>query len=294
MTIMEALNWGREQLKKTETEKHFGKSNTMLDAQVLLAFCINKPTAFLFTHFDDPISDGSLQKFQDLINQRSKHEPVAYLTGEKEFYNRAFKVNPSVLIPRPDTEAMIEIIKEIARPESVILDIGTGSGAIAVTLAAELSLPLVAIDISEAALEVARSNAERHKVEYLISFLNGNLLEPFFESNVKVSNDKHAIICANLPYIRIANWQYLDPDVKDFEPRSALIGGVDGLEFYRELMRQIHEHRNIFPIETDVILEIDPSQELGAPSMIREYFPNAQIKIERDLSGKSRVVVVRI
>ncbi|MFH1631421.1 MAG: peptide chain release factor N(5)-glutamine methyltransferase [bacterium] len=294
MTIMQALNWGREQLKATENEKHFGKSNTMLDAQVLLACCINKPTAYLFTHFDDPVYDPVLEQFQDFIRRRAAHEPIAYIVGEKEFYSRDFKVTSDVLIPRPETEIMIDIAKESVRPDSMIIDVGTGSGAIAVTLAAETGLPLVAADISEGALEVARQNAARHGVEHLISFMQGNLLEPFFERNVKISQEQHALICANLPYIRIARWQFLDPDVRDFEPKNALIGGVDGLEFYRDLMRQIRENRDVFPAEVHILIEIDPSQELSAPAMVREYFPSAETEVARDLAGLPRIVIVKL
>ncbi len=295
MTILEALHWAQDQIKSTAGEKIDAKPNPMLDAQILLAHSLGKSTAYLFGHFDDPLNAHVIDKFQRLVNQRVRHEPVAYITGRKAFYGRDFFVNPLVLIPRPETELMIEIALQLIDPESLTIDVGTGSGTIAVTLAAESQQPILATEIAASTLDVARTNARDHGVDHLVSFLHGNLLDPILATNLDASRTSpRAIICANLPYIRIARWPLLDPDVRDFEPKGALVGGVDGLDVYDELLQQIQTHRGQFPTELALLIEIDPSQELSAPALIREHFPSALIETKKDLSGKVRLVVARI
>lgn len=293
MKIVEALNWGQEQLKQTSHEKHDIDPNPMVDAQILLAACLKKPTAFLFSHFEDVLPEAVIDQYQRYIERRKRHEPVAYILQKKAFYGRDFHVNPSVLTPRPETEQMIELAKERAQDDSTLIDIGTGSGAIAVTLAAELDQPVVAIDIDPQTLAVAQHNASQHNVDHLISFLHGSLLEPIVEKNINESGRAHAMILANLPYLKINQWMAADPDIR-YEPKHALVAGVDGLDEYDALLQQLQKERGRFPASLDVFFEIDPSQELTLPALVREYFPNAQIEGLYDLAGHARIVMIAI
>lgn len=295
MTILEAMNWGRARLRDSLAEKVSADlHNPMLDAQVLLSHCLKKPTAYLFAHFEDELPAEIADRYQNLIERRAHHEPVAYIIGKKDFYNRTFLVNPNVLIPRPETEQLIDEAKKLIQDNTTIIDIGTGSGNIAVTLAAETEQPVVAIDIDQNALTTAQANAQEHRVEHLLSLLSGNLLEPFLAKNIRLPDDANSVIVANLPYGRIAQWPTLDPDVHLFEPKKAYIGGVDGLDLYDQLLQQLLDHRNLFPDQLTILLEIDPSQELSAPRLIQEYFSNAQIQTLKDLANKSRVIIAEI
>ena len=295
MTILEALSWGEAHIKETEDEKPKGRHNAKIDAQLLLSSVTSKPTSFLFAHFNEPLSEKNFEKFSRLIERRRRHEPIAYILGEQEFYGRPFMVNQSVLVPRPDTELLIDEAKARATSDTVMIDIGTGSGAIAITLAKELDTELIAIDIDPSALAVAKHNAEKNDVGSKISFMHGNLLEPYLEKNIDLSRgDNHVLILANLPYLTISSWPALDPDVRNYEPKRALIAGVDGLDFYDELLGQIKNRRSLFPQKTEIMMEIDPKQELTLPRLVKEHFPNSNIEIKNDLANRARLVIAQI
>lgn len=294
MNVLEALNWGRKKLQDTLHQKMETGHNPMLDAQVLLSFCLQKPTAFLFGHFEDELLNEIADKYQRLIERRAKHEPVAYLIGEQGFYSRNFKVNKFVLIPRPETELMIDEIKKLIKDGSSIIDVGTGAGTIAVTLAAENNQPVVATEIDENSLTVAKTNAEAHQVDHLISFQQGHLLEPYLKKNIDESGAVNMIIAANLPYEKISAWPSFDPDVREYEPKHAIVGGVDGLDLYDQLLAQISSNRSKMPPDLYLFFEITPSQELTAPRLVREYFEDAQIEILTDLTRRPRLVICKI
>jgi release factor glutamine methyltransferase len=287
MNILEALHWAEKQIRATHDKKKNTGHNAKLDAQVLLAYVLEKPSSFLFAHFDQTLNETQEHSFQKLVERRTNHEPVAYILGKKEFFGRDFTVNPSVLIPRPDTESMIEIVLGSGISFSTIIDIGTGSGAIAVTLAAELGQPIIAIDIDTDALHIAAHNAKQNKVDHLISFLHGDLLEPYYQKNIIDSG--HTLITANLPYLPVSFSQSMDPDVTEYEPNKALYAGVNGLDLYDALLRQIKGHRNKFN-KLEVLAEIDASQKHSLPNLIKQYFPEAKIEIHKDLTGRERVI----
>jgi len=208
------------------------KKTTALDAEVLLSHTLNKPKSFLYTYPEKKLTQAQVRKYKSLISRRAKHEPVAYITGHKEFYGLDFYVNQHTLIPRPETEALVEkIIKN--KDIHSIADIGTGSGCIAIALAKNNpKLNIYAIDISSKALTVARKNAKAHKVKN-ITFKQGNLLEP-------IKNIKLDAIVANLPYLSEKvykkNYQHLK-----YEPKQALYAGKDGLDYYKKLLKQINK-----------------------------------------------------
>jgi len=300
MTILEALNWANEELKTS------GIDSSMLDAQVLLAHLLQQKKAWLFSHFNDELSSEEQERFTSMIARRKSHEPVAYLIGSKPFYGRSFIVTPSVLIPRPATESMIEevlrLTQETDKEHTLICDIGTGSGAIAVTLQLETGLPVIATDLSKEALDIAKQNAQILEAKE-INFRHGDLLDPIvalFES-IKTSNDpnvssvypfKHLIVCANLPYLSDSQMLTLDPDVR-FEPVSALEAGPDGLGAYYHLFRQLAKHRKLFPRSISVLIEIDPTQKQKAVDLITHNFPTSSPTVIQDLQGLDRLILVK-
>ena len=301
MTILDTLNWANEKLKKAQID------SPMLDAQVILAHILNTRKSWLFSHFNDPLKTHHEEQFILAIDRRVKHEPVAYIIGTKPFYGRTFFVNASVLIPRPATETLIEealkCINEPDRDKTLLCDIGTGSGAIAITLALETSLPVIATDLGANALEVAKQNATTLQAND-IEFLEGDLLDPTTAlfTSIRSSNDphissvypfKHLIICANLPYLNDDQMKTLSDDVQ-FEPVGALAAGADGLDAYHQLFRQLARHRDLLPRQVSVLLEIDPSQKQKAVDMITHNFPNAKPIVVQDLQSLDRVIVVEM
>ncbi|MFH1089460.1 MAG: peptide chain release factor N(5)-glutamine methyltransferase [Candidatus Uhrbacteria bacterium] len=300
MTTVEALKWANEKLKSDGSE---AADSPMLDAQILLAAILKVSTSWLFTHFDQDLKENQLEEFRQFVKRRINKEPVAYIIGEKEFFKRPFLVNPLVLIPRPATEILVETaLEKIDQTlgETWFADIGTGSGAIAITLAAETSFPVIASDISPSALSVAKKNADKNKVEELIDFRQGDLLEPLINAfralqEIPEKNScQQLIICANLPYLTPNQWQNTDRDVKDFEPKLALVAGQDGLDLYWKLIRDLKKYRSLFPKFLSLLLEIDPDQTKKITKMVQHDFPESVIEIRKDLEGWERVVMVEI
>lgn len=281
----------------------------MLDAEILLAHALETPKAWLFAHFSDKIKIHQLERFHTLIDRRAAREPIAYIVGKKEFYGRDFVVNPSVLIPRPETETLIEealaILKDTDAEHTLLCDIGTGSGAIAITLAAETKLPVIASDLDKQALAVASQNATNNEMSELVDFQHGNLAEPvvrIFKSirnqkHVKTSSVypfKHLLVAANLPYLPESRMETVEPEIRDHEPRLALVAGADGLDAYFELFRQLRTNRKILPRSLTVLIETDPNQRRLITDLICHDFPNAKPIFKQDLHGVDRVVVVEI
>lgn len=297
MTIFEGLTWAADKLKTAEPAQVLGARNPKLDAQVLLAACLDKPTAYLFAHGDQELDDDVNDRFTHFVERRAKHEPVAYLLGTKDFYRRTFQVSPATLIPRPETELLVDLARQEIDNHTFIVDIGTGSGAIAVTLAAETGAEIIAIDQSHEAVKIAQQNAKQHDVADKIAFLEGNLLKPFFELyNTWSPKAKPStlLVVANLPYLTDRQWGALDPDVKDFEPKTALVGGLDGLELYDELLMQLAARRRDLPVTVKLFFEIDPSQASAIVTLIRHYFREAKIESIRDLSGNWRFITATL
>ena len=280
----------------------------MLDAEILLSSVLDVPKPWLFAHFTDHIKQHHEEKFLLLINRRIKHEPVAYLTGVKEFYGRNFLVNPSVLIPRPATESMVtEALKIFAQcdPElTLLVDIGTGSGAIAITLAAQTHTSVLATDIEQSALSIANENAKKLGVTEWVEFQQGDLLEPIAKlfhtlhasKNTNVSSVypfRDMIICANLPYLTLSQIDQLNPDVR-YEPISALRAGVDGLDAYFELLKQLKKNKDVLPRHTHLLIEIDPEQIHRAERLILHQFPEAHLSVVNDLQNLERLIIIQI
>ncbi|MFI4875039.1 MAG: peptide chain release factor N(5)-glutamine methyltransferase [Blastopirellula sp. JB062] len=231
-TVGRLLKWTEDYLKQG------GADSPRLDAELLLAESLGCQRIELYTRFDETVADEPRGRFRQFVKQRAAGMPVAYLLGRKEFYSRDFRVSRDVLIPRPETEHLVIAALDRLRGEGApaaakICDVGTGSGCVAVTLAKELStMQATAIDISEAALHVARNNAEKHGVAERIEFIVGDLLTPMSETA------PFDVIVSNPPYIGLVEKASLPKDVVQYEPHEALFSGDDGLDAIRRLIDQ--------------------------------------------------------
>ena len=226
-----------------------------LDAELILAHALNKERVFLHAHPDYELTESEQKKAEDYLNRRQNHEPVAYILGSKEFYGREFAVTPDTLIPRPETEAIIDLVKELSLEKPKILDVGTGSGCIAITLKLELpESDVIAVDISEKALAVAEKNANNMHAN--LEFKKSDLLK-----NV---DEKFDIIVANLPYVD-KNWDWLSPEL-DFEPETALYSEDFGLKDIKNL---ILESNTKLAEQGKLILESDISQHEAIESFVK-------------------------
>lgn len=227
-------------------------------------------------------------------------KPSQYIKGWVEFYKLKFKVTPDVLIPRPETELLVDEVLSFARPglaRLTILDLGTGAGNIAISLACNLkgcNVKIIATDISPKALKVASQNAKLHGVSDKIVFFQSNLLEniDFTKIDRSFKNGKVGpdIIVTNLPYIPSERISYLDPSVKHFEPHLALDGGKDGFELYRKLFAQIKEKGWTPKL---IIGEIDYTQGQLAVDEAKKYFPDSEIEVKFDLAQNIRILIIR-
>jgi release factor glutamine methyltransferase len=207
------------------------------DAELLLLHVIKRDRAFLLANPDDGITAQQQAQYEEWLRRRAAHEPIQYILGEQEFFGLTLAVTPDVLIPRPETEHLVEtLLARVPRDQQLLIaDIGTGSGAIAVALAYTLPQALVtALDISEAALAVARKNAETHRVADRMRFLPSDLLSA-------VADEHFDAIVSNPPYVAETDRESLEPQVRDYEPATALFAGTSGLDIYKRLIPQAHQ-----------------------------------------------------
>jgi len=276
--VKDLLEWTARYFKEK------GLEESRLEADILLAHVLEKDRVYLYANYDRPVNQAERDTYRSYIRRRVMGEPVAYITGHKEFMSLDFLVNKDVLIPRPDTEVLVETALEIARNEEItqVCDVGTGSGAIAISLAKLLGdgVMVYGVDISARALEVAAANAERLHVS--VDFRRSDLLSAFPEKA------KMDLITANLPYIPHAIWQELDSTVRDYEPELALVADdSDGLEIYRRLVPQAYETLRPGGI---LLMEIDPRQAETAMTIVSGF---DEVMIIPDYAGRDRVVRCR-
>ncbi|KJR95971.1 MAG: hypothetical protein VR68_16470 [Peptococcaceae bacterium BRH_c4a] len=258
------------------------------DAEAILEHLTGKNRTSLYRDGEDEMPPGLEKPALDLVERRAGGEPLAYITGHKEFMGLDFYVSQAVLIPRPETELLVEKAADILKNfypttanRPVVADIGAGSGAIAVTLAVLLNLPMVyATDISPEALNVARRNAAGNGVGERIDFRQGDLLSPLTE----IPGFRADLLTANLPYVPSREIPLLMTDVRDHEPHLALNGGEDGLDLYRRLIPVAFHtlHKGGY-----LLMEIGPGQEAALRGMLRAGW---RVEILRDLAGRERVV----
>ncbi len=264
------------------------------DAEILLAHVLKKPREFIIAHPEYHVTRIQNWKINRLIRLRAQGIPYAHLTGQKGFYGFDFLVNKYTLVPRPETEVMVEeVITEIKnkrlKDRNIILcDVGTGSGCIPISILKSSNLKVLksfASDISKPALKIARKNAALHKVD--ITFLHGNLLEPIIKNSLFVDNCL-LIITANLPYLTQVQFD-TEPTIQH-EPISALVAEDDGLKLYKELLEQTKQLLTTYKLPLTTFFEIDPSQTTKLFHYIQSNFPNSKIEVIKDGMGNDRVI----
>ena len=298
MKIKEALTQGIKQLEQYHID------SAPLDAELLLSFVLNKDKAcpstrrsgtrpgrqatgvareYLYTYPETELNNKDIKKYQKLIKKRSTHYPLAYILGYKEFYGLKFEVNKHVLIPRPETELLVEKTLKIYQKNAKqkIIEIGTGSGCIAISLVKNGINNIIATDISKQALKVAKKNAKIYQVENKIKFLKGDLLKPLQDTKID-------ILIANLPYL---DTNYKKESSIKHEPNLALYSGEDGLDAYKKLFKQISE---LAYQPQYILIELDPEQIKILSSYTKKLFPSAQIQTKKDLQGLGRIMIVKI
>ncbi len=257
-----------------------GSESARLDAELLTASSLGLRRLDLYLQYDRPLREDELEPVRALLRRRAAGEPVAYLLGQREFYGRSFAVRPAVLIPRPDTETLVEAA--LKHGAARIADVGTGSGCIAITMACELpDARVVATDVSGDALDVARENARRHGVEERVTFVQGTWTEPLRE---------HApfdMLLSNPPYVTESELQELAADVKNYEPRAALVMPGDGLDAYRQILDGIGA---LLAPRAYVAFEVDPRRAEQVEALLHEHLPTALTRRVHDLTDRDRVV----
>ena len=281
MNVKETLNVASEELMK------IGSLDARLEAEVLLRHVLKIDRATMFRDLDEDVSIEDSGNIASLVKRRTQREPLAYITGAKEFYGLPFVVSEDVLIPRQETELLVDTAigqaKSLVKSEISIVDVGTGSGAIAVSLA--LNIPtssVIAVDISESALTIADDNRRAHGLYSRVKLRRGSLLEPIVE--------KIDILVSNPPYIRSDKLTSLQEEVLQ-EPMVALDGGHDGLELIKKLLFQAVDKMSNPSV---ILFEIDSDQAPEAVKLSQQFFPSAITTVLKDLSNNERAVLLEI
>jgi release factor glutamine methyltransferase len=264
-----------------------------LSAEVLLAHLLKLTRVQLYLHFDQPLNEEELTGYRALIKRRLNREPLQYITGRQEFWSLDFEVNSSVLIPRPESELLVEKSLSLYRAGQIphadhprLLDLGTGSGAVAVAVAGEIQTAEVwASDISEEALKVARLNATGHHVGHRILFLLGDLWEPVREKNLV-----YDLVVSNPPYIRSGAFEDLAPEVRFYEPRLALDGGEEGMVYIEKILL---DGADYLQPGGWILVEMDPEQTARALEWMDETGRYEECDRVKDYSHRYRVVIGR-
>lgn len=281
--------WTIRRLIQTTAEylESKGSPSARLDTELLLSRALDTDRVQLYLRMDQPLLPAELDAFRELVRRRATHEPVAYILGRREFYGVSLEVSPAVLIPRPETEVLVDAVLEELPEDSQarVLDIGTGSGAIALAVLKERpQVSAIATDVSTEALALAKKNAEALRLSGRIEFREGSLLEPL------ESGERFEIVASNPPYITEAEMAGLMPDVRDFEPRGALTPGGDGLA----LVRQIVEGAGPFVKPGGLLLvEIGATQGEAAYALAEAAGAWQDIEVRRDLAGLDRTLIAR-
>jgi release factor glutamine methyltransferase len=277
----------------TQTLRRARIADASVEAELLLCHILGMSKTQLYTQSERSLTSLETERLRDFVRRRLDHEPTAYILGHCEFYGIDFYVDSRALIPRPETELLVDKAAGLARhirrqgERITIADVGTGCGAIAISLALALArAKIYATDISHSALQVAEVNCRRHGVDDRVELLQGDLLEPLPETV--------DMIVANLPYVKDCEFRELSAEITGFEPAIALVGGRDGLDKIKEMLEQMQAKWNTSCGEGPVcfLLEIGQAQGEKVTSLIDSYFPQAGIELSSDLGGIQRVVSV--
>lgn len=277
MHLREALTAAIQHL----TEHAIGSPR--MNAEMLLTFVLNSDRAYLYAHPERELTPDEQARYDEAIAERSTGKPAQYITGHQEFWGMDLIVSPAVLIPRPETEHVVETVLELARMKQAprIVDVGTGSGCIALALAAELPWArMEAVDISPAALEVARANAARLQLDHRVVFHQRDLL-------AGAPSDGYDFVVSNPPYVPESEPEKAQREVREFEPKVAVFAGESGLEVYRRLAPQARE---ALKPGGWMVVEIGFSQAAAVHDLVQDW---PEVRITPDLQGVPRVVAAR-
>jgi len=285
--------------------KKLNKKIDSLDLDLIISAATGKPREFVLAHPEFSINGSQGAKINNSAKRRSNGEPLAYILGHREFFGLDFAVNKHTLVPRPETEMIVGKVLQLKPKNKTLIDVGTGSGNIIISLAKNIKdkNDYVAIDISKNALRVAQKNAFANKVDKKIKFLHGNLLEPIIKNESFVIRHSLAslnlwrsgsfVILANLPYLSSKIYSEAPLDVKKYEPKSALYSKNNGLNHYERLFKQV---KLVISHQSSVIifLEFSPEQKNNTHKLIKKYFPKAKPVFHKDLAGKWRICEVKV
>jgi release factor glutamine methyltransferase len=281
-TIQKLLNWVTEYL----TSK--GIESPRLSAELLLSHVLELKRIDLYTQFNKQVPQDQLDKLHELVKRAGLYEPVAYLTGKTEFYSLELDITADCMIPRPETELLVQRSIEFLRTRSgvqYVCDLCTGSGCIAVAIAKNFpDARITATDISAAALAVAARNVEKHRLKEQVRLLCGDLFEPIIQ---QLDVSQFDLIVCNPPYVSISEYEKLDKNIKDYEPQSALLAGQDGMDIYRRIIKEVDK---FLKPGASLMLEIGYAQGPAVRELLEQTSAFTDIKIEKDFHNNDRIV----
>jgi len=284
-TIQKLLNWITEHF----TEKAI--DSPRLSAELLLGYVLGMERIELYTQFDEVIGKEQLDKLHDLVKRADKNEPIAYITGRCEFYSLELEISRDCLIPRPETELLVERAIEFLRQRSgrqFVCDLCTGSGCIAVAIAKNHpKAQIIATDISDAALKVAAKNIGKYNLNERIKLLCGDLFDPIVP---QLDQAKFDLIVCNPPYVSTAEFETLDRNVKDYEPAQSLVGGADGLDVYKRIIEKAND---FLKTSGTLMLEIGYRQGPAVRELLERSGYLGEITIERDFHNNDRIAIAK-
>jgi len=284
-TIQKLLNW------VTEYFTGKGVDAPRLSAELLLSHVLGMKRIELYTQFDQPVAKPKLDELRGLVKRAGGHEPVAYLIGKTEFYSLELDISNDCLIPRPETELLVQRAIEFLRTRhgtQFVCDLCTGSGCVAVAIAKNVpEARVIATDISAAALEVAARNVDKHRLVERITLLQGDLFEPLVKP---LDVEQFDLIVCNPPYVSAAEYEMLDKNVKEYEPKIALFAGDDGLDVYRRIIEKADQ---FLKPEAVLMLEIGYAQGPAVKELLEQTEAFAEITIEKDVHDNDRIVIAK-
>jgi len=280
MIIQQVIERGKKKLEKTSVTPR-------LDSELLLSFTLSQSREYLFRRPDEKIKQSELKEFMTLLGERTKGMPIAHITKQQEFFGIPLLVNKHVLIPRPETEEVVEdaiTFWEQIKDTKLFLDVGTGSGCIAIALAKNTTeCKIIALEQSKQAIKVAEKNIKTYELDEQIELIESDVLSKL----PKKYHSTDKIIVANLPYIGTTSNAFIADEVRKHEPKIALFGGKNGLELYERLLKQVTTKKISFKA---MFFEIGFSQTEDVEKLVKQYLPKAQIRILKDLAGFPRTV----
>ncbi len=284
-TIQNLLNQTAQYL----TDK--GIDSPRLSAELLMCHVLQMQRIELYTHFDKVITKEQVDKLRELVTRAGENEPIAYITGKTEFYSLELEISPACLIPRPETELLVERGVEFLRTRKgtqYVCDLCTGCGCIAVAIAKNFTnCEIIATDISAAALETAAKNVEKNNLKNRIKLLCGDLFDAIIP---QLDVEKFDLIVCNPPYVSAAEFERLEKNVKDFEPRLALYAGIDGLDIYRKIAEQVDD---FLKAGGALMLEIGYAQGQAVKDLLGNTNIFSEIRIDKDFHDNDRILIAR-